>query len=795
MKKLKTILTIGVVFAMVFTIFPSITGNMNAYAATPKKITLNVSGYTSYTTTLKWNKCKSPKKGYAVFVDGTCVKRFNTKTTSYSYSSNPGKTHTYQIKVWTSKKQYYNTKTKKWVNKKPKASQWVGKQTRYKYTYSNASNSRSVTNPKLNQSIEFPNGNSRVTYTNNSFTINAYATSGLAVSFTSSDTSIAVVGTTNGNVITKKSGTAVITVKQNGNGTYNSTSKNFIVTVEGSSQTISCNTPNPLNIGESTPLNASASSGLPLTYTSENPDIATVSSTGVVKAVSYGRVRIHIEQKGNSSWAYTNKYIYVDVKAANITIKYNGNGATSGSMSNQTLTNGTGTLNTNTFTKTNYTFKGWNTTASATTARWADGGTFTQLGSSVVTVNLYAIWEKSPEPTVVTTPFTINYNNKNGNNNVISLNDGDSDGWYTVPLSIPEGVKSITWSVIKNGMADGTGTVEISTSNNGKTLKIRALNALSSSNNLGQFKLKAIFEMEDGYIYYDKDGNGTANETSDRTVTSGVITNTVYTLVDGSSLSSPVYNFKSFNRPIANADERSLYVFNELPNNSTININLEEWYDGEDNIKLFFPTKDWEILNHSSVVGKIISPIAYNGQIRLIKAGTFQIYFANTGRTMTFVLTGNASQHIQNYYNHLNSVASQCKNNDEITTIKNCLAYIFTHYTYVDKGNWDLFIDGKGHCGSGNKYLTDLLNVCGIEAYYRNASVERTNHYNTAIILSNGDKYIADGTPDLNFPTMSQAIAGIEGTITQHSGRHSRLITWDEYDAFYDAVIISFYGY
>ena len=174
-------------------------------------------------------------------------------------------------------------------------------------------------------------------------------------------------------------------------------------------------------------------------------------------------------------------------------------------MTNQTLTNGTGNLKLNTFTRQGWIFKGWHTDKSATQPKYKDGGNYTQLGNSAVTVKLFAIWERCPEPTVIATPWTINYNNKNSSGeNVISLNDGT----ITVPINLPNGVKSVTWTKEKfGGMADGTNTIELIPTNNGKTLKIKANDALSNKGTLGQVKVKGVIEMDEGFIYYDKNGN------------------------------------------------------------------------------------------------------------------------------------------------------------------------------------------------------------------------------------------------------------------------------------------------
>lgn len=76
------------------------------------------------------------------------------------------------------------------------------------------------------------------------------------------------------------------------------------------------------------------------------------------------------------------------------TITYNGNGATSGSMANTTYTyasSGTTTLRVNTFSKSDYTFAGWNLDGSAT-VKYTDGQNWGLNNKGNYT--LYAVWKK-----------------------------------------------------------------------------------------------------------------------------------------------------------------------------------------------------------------------------------------------------------------------------------------------------------------------------------------------------------------------------------------------------------------
>lgn len=81
--------------------------------------------------------------------------------------------------------------------------------------------------------------------------------------------------------------------------------------------------------------------------------------------------------------------LYAVWKANTYTVKYNANGGT-GAPGNQTKTYGKAlTLSSTIPTRTNYNFKGWATSASATTATYNAGGTYT----SNAAITLYAVWE------------------------------------------------------------------------------------------------------------------------------------------------------------------------------------------------------------------------------------------------------------------------------------------------------------------------------------------------------------------------------------------------------------------
>lgn len=92
---------------------------------------------------------------------------------------------------------------------------------------------------------------------------------------------------------------------------------------------------------------------------------------------------------GGSYTANAAATLYAVWKAITYTVKYNANGG-SGAPGNQTKTYGKNlTLSSTKPTRTNYNFKGWGTSASATTVAYAAGGSYIKNAA----ITLYAVWE------------------------------------------------------------------------------------------------------------------------------------------------------------------------------------------------------------------------------------------------------------------------------------------------------------------------------------------------------------------------------------------------------------------
>ena len=137
------------------------------------------------------------------------------------------------------------------------------------------------------------------------------------------------------------------------------------------------------------------------------------------------------------------------------TIKFNGNGATSGSMSNLNMTYDTAkNLTLNKFVKTNYTFLGWSTNSAATTPKYTDGESVENLSSeNGATVNLYAIWKVNTY-TLTINPNGGEYNGTTKNSTV----EGEYNSTITIDNPIPPNGYTITFDG-NGGTAEATTVV------------------------------------------------------------------------------------------------------------------------------------------------------------------------------------------------------------------------------------------------------------------------------------------------------------------------------------------------
>lgn len=141
--------------------------------------------------------------------------------------------------------------------------------------------------------------------------------------------------------------------------------------------------------------------------------------------------------------ANTTLYAVWQKNATTYTVSYNANGG-SGAPAAQTKTHGV-TLNLSSTkpTRSGYTFLGWSTSSSATSATYSAGGSYTANASAT----LYAVWSyNAPAPTPVTT-YTVSYN-ANGGSGAPAAQTKTKDVALTLSSATPyrSGYTFLGWS-------------------------------------------------------------------------------------------------------------------------------------------------------------------------------------------------------------------------------------------------------------------------------------------------------------------------------------------------------------
>jgi hypothetical protein len=159
---------------------------------------------------------------------------------------------------------------------------------------------QALTINKANQTITF-NALAAKTFGDAAFTLSAFSTSGLPISYASSDTTIASIS---GNTVTiLKAETVNITANQPGDANFNTaTSVVQSLTINKANQAITFTALPAKTFGDAAfTLSAFSTSGLPITYTSSDATIASVSGN-TVTILKAGNVNITAIQTGDNSY-------------------------------------------------------------------------------------------------------------------------------------------------------------------------------------------------------------------------------------------------------------------------------------------------------------------------------------------------------------------------------------------------------------------------------------------------------------------------------------------------------------
>lgn len=179
---------------------------------------------------------------------------------------------------------------------------------------------------KSNQTLSSITATVSKVYGDAAYSAASNSSSGLTVSYSSSNTAVATINAV-GLVTIVGVGTTTITASQAGNTNYNAaTSVTQALTVDKANQTISALTTPITKVYGDVPYSAAttSSSGLTISYSSSNTAVATVDATGLVTIVGVGTTTITASQSGNSNYNVATSVTQVlTVNKVNQTITFN----------------------------------------------------------------------------------------------------------------------------------------------------------------------------------------------------------------------------------------------------------------------------------------------------------------------------------------------------------------------------------------------------------------------------------------------------------------------------------------
>ena len=152
----------------------------------------------------------------------------------------------------------------------------------------------------------------------------AVSTSGLGISYASSNTAVATI--LNGKIHIVGTGATTITAKQSGNSTFTAASDvTQQLTVNAATQSITFAALPNKTIGDADfAPGATASSFLPVTYSSSNTSVATISAAGLIHVLSAGITTITASQSGSATFASTSTSQLLNVLKKAQTISFAG---------------------------------------------------------------------------------------------------------------------------------------------------------------------------------------------------------------------------------------------------------------------------------------------------------------------------------------------------------------------------------------------------------------------------------------------------------------------------------------
>ena len=262
----------------------------------------------------------------------------------------------------------------------------------------------------------------------------------------------------------------------------------IIATAGGVGLTLSSLKPNTwgYNLGTEAPTDSTTYSAVPTDNSTpiQTKGTSSTNSANDTYTLSFGaKVDTSIP-----SGAYSNTLtIAVVAEPAMVMVAFNGNGATSGSMSSIKIPAGESqTLPSNTFTRDGYVFNGWNTASNGSGTSYADGANYTASTSYAgQTITLYAQW-RSPinqlDDVTYMQDLTASHCANSDNGATATLRDRRDNNSYTIAK-----INGNCWMTQNLRIAGGT-TLNSSTSNvvSSYTIPTTPLEGNSGAYDVGQ---------------------------------------------------------------------------------------------------------------------------------------------------------------------------------------------------------------------------------------------------------------------------------------------------------------------
>ncbi|WP_343306764.1 FG-GAP-like repeat-containing protein [Chitinophaga niabensis] len=167
--------------------------------------------------------------------------------------------------------------------------------------YNSATATAVLTVSKATQTITFQPLPAK-TYGDADFAPQAQSSAALPVTFTSSDVNVATI-TADGKIHITGAGSVTITATQSGNNNYNGATATATLTVNKATQTVTIDPLPAKTFGDAdfTP-QAQSSTGSPVTFTSSDANVATITADGKIHITGTGSVTITATQSGNNNY-------------------------------------------------------------------------------------------------------------------------------------------------------------------------------------------------------------------------------------------------------------------------------------------------------------------------------------------------------------------------------------------------------------------------------------------------------------------------------------------------------------